>query len=90
MSNSHLGSGLRGRRTERAVLGQLLAEARAGHNQVLVLRGEARAGQTALLDYLHEGCASVPRVPREDSLGIPTEAIPADERDSGAIGRENA
>jgi ABC-type molybdenum transport system ATPase subunit/photorepair protein PhrA len=51
MSNSHPGSGLRGRRTERAVLGQLLAEARAGHNRVLVLRGEAGAGKTALLDY---------------------------------------
>src|SRR6266496_1705900 len=33
-----------------------------------------------------DGCASVPR----DPLGIPTEAIPAGKRDSGATGKENA
>ena len=45
---------MRGRRTERAVLDQLLAETRAGQSRVLVLRGEAGAGKTALLDYVHE------------------------------------
>jgi DNA-binding CsgD family transcriptional regulator len=49
---SHPGSGLRGRRAERAALGRLLADARAGQSGVLVLRGEAGIGKTALLDYL--------------------------------------
>ena len=46
--------GLRGRRTERAALDRLLAGVRAGQSRVLVLRGEAGVGKTALLDYLHE------------------------------------
>src|SRR6516225_1607829 len=54
MSNSHPGPGLRGRQTECAALARLLAEVRAGQSRVLVLRGEAGAGKTALLDYLHE------------------------------------
>lgn len=48
-------SGMRGRRRERAVLDQLLTGVRAGHNHVLVLRGEAGIGKTALLRYLEEG-----------------------------------
>jgi AAA ATPase domain len=43
-----------GRRTEQAALDRLLAEARAGQSRVLVLRGEAGVGKTALLDYLQE------------------------------------
>ena len=54
MSNSHPEPGLRGRRTECAALNQLLAEARAGQSRVLVLRGEAGVGKTALLGYVHE------------------------------------
>jgi len=54
VSNSHPGPGLRGRRTECAALNQLLAEARAGQSRVLVLRGEAGVGKTALLGYVHE------------------------------------
>ena len=54
MSDSYPGPGLRDRRTERAALDRLLAEARAGQSRVLVLRGEAGVGKTALLDYLHE------------------------------------
>ena len=42
---------LRGRRTECAVLDALLERARAGRSGVLVLRGEAGVGKTALLDY---------------------------------------
>jgi hypothetical protein len=37
-------------------------------------------------DHGAEGCASAPK----DSLGILTEAILASERDSGAIGQQNA
>jgi DNA-binding CsgD family transcriptional regulator len=42
---------LRGRRDECAVLDGLLQGARAGRSGVLVLRGEAGVGKTALLDY---------------------------------------
>jgi DNA-binding CsgD family transcriptional regulator len=51
--------GLLGRRDECGVLDRLVAGVRAGESQVLVLRGEAGAGKTALLDYLREratGC----------------------------------
>jgi DNA-binding CsgD family transcriptional regulator len=52
MSSSHPQPGLRGRQAERAALDRLLAEVRAGQSRVLVLRGEAGVGKTALLDYL--------------------------------------
>jgi DNA-binding CsgD family transcriptional regulator len=48
-------SGLLGRRRECEALDRLVAEARAGHSRVLVLRGEAGVGKTALLDYLLSG-----------------------------------
>ncbi|SNV82494.1 transcriptional regulator [Mycolicibacter terrae] len=47
-------AGLRGRDVECGHLRELLAAARTGHSQVLVLRGEAGIGKTALLDYLVE------------------------------------
>jgi DNA-binding CsgD family transcriptional regulator len=46
-----------GRREERASLDALVAGARAGHSQVLVVRGEPGIGKTALLDYLEENAA---------------------------------
>src|SRR5258705_3433024 len=45
---------LLGRRTECAALDRVVEGARAGHRQVLVLRGEAGVGKTALLEYLLE------------------------------------
>ena len=45
---------LRGRNTERRVLDQLLNEARAGTSRVLVLRGDAGIGKSALLDHLRD------------------------------------
>src|SRR6516165_7210520 len=44
--------GLLGRRDECGLLDRLVAGLRAGQGQVLVLRGEAGAGKTALLNYL--------------------------------------
>jgi DNA-binding CsgD family transcriptional regulator len=46
------GSGLRGRQSECETLDQLLEAARGGQSGVLVLRGEAGVGKTALLEYL--------------------------------------
>ncbi|TWP48531.1 AAA family ATPase [Lentzea tibetensis] len=51
---------MRGRRGECDTLDRLLADARAGRSQVLVLRGEAGIGKTALLDHVQSrasGCA---------------------------------
>jgi DNA-binding CsgD family transcriptional regulator len=59
MPDGHAGPRLRGRQRECESLDRLLAEVRAGQSQVLVLRGEAGVGKTALLDYLQErssGC----------------------------------
>jgi DNA-binding CsgD family transcriptional regulator len=57
MSPCALGDGasggrLSGRRGECDALDRLIASARSGQSQVLLLRGEAGTGKTALLDYL--------------------------------------
>jgi DNA-binding CsgD family transcriptional regulator len=52
MSGLHGGSGLRGRRRELDALDRLLTDVRAGQSRVLVVRGEAGIGKTALLDHL--------------------------------------
>src|SRR3954451_19658418 len=45
---------LRGRRDERVMLDELIAAARAGRSETLVLRGEAGIGKSALLEYAVE------------------------------------
>ena len=53
---------LRGRRNERDVLDRQLQRVRAGESSVLVVRGEAGVGKTALLEYVAErasGCRIV-------------------------------
>ena len=61
---------LRGRRRECEALDQLLNRVRAGESQVLVVRGEAGVGKTALLDYA-VGSASGLRVAR--ATGVQSE-----------------
>jgi hypothetical protein len=59
MSDSGFWPGLRGRQDECDTLSRLVASAQAGRSQVLVLRGEAGIGKTALLEFLADsarGC----------------------------------
>jgi DNA-binding CsgD family transcriptional regulator len=51
------GRGLWGRRRECELLDQLVAKARVGHSGVLVVRGEAGIGKTALLEFLADRAA---------------------------------
>src|SRR5580658_4748560 len=50
-------SGLRSRRSECAVLDQLVNGVRAGGSRVLVVHGEPGVGKSALLDYLARGAS---------------------------------
>src|ERR1700728_2606882 len=50
---------LYGRREERAALGKLLTQARGGQSGVLVVRGEAGIGKTALLDHVVAAAADL-------------------------------
>jgi DNA-binding NarL/FixJ family response regulator len=61
---------LLGRRSERAVLDQLLADVRNGGSQVLVVRGEAGVGKTALLNYATE---SAPDLRLLHAVGVQSE-----------------
>src|SRR6266436_5404329 len=65
---------LRGRTGECARLDELLAAARRGESDALVLRGEAGMGKTALLDYAAgqgEGCTVVRAVGVESEMELP-------------------
>ena len=61
---------LRGRRSESAALNRLLEGVRAGHSGVLVVRGEAGVGKTALLEYAIESAPDL-RIVR--TLGVESE-----------------
>ena len=52
MSKLYRGQELRGRHSECESLDRLVEDVRAGQSRVLVLRGEAGVGKTALLEYL--------------------------------------
>lgn len=57
MTNTFQTQHLHGRRAECAALERLTSLARSGESQVLVLRGEAGIGKTALLDFAAERAA---------------------------------
>src|SRR3954449_3613469 len=57
MANRDAWRGLLGRRSECESLDRLLGSVRSGHSRVLVLRGEAGIGKTALLEYVVERAA---------------------------------
>ncbi|GAA3680850.1 LuxR family transcriptional regulator [Lentzea roselyniae] len=61
---------LRGRRAECGVLDRLLEDVRSGRSQVLVLRGEAGIGKSALVEYLLERAAGC-RITR--AVGVESE-----------------
>jgi DNA-binding CsgD family transcriptional regulator len=58
-ADDHFETAFRGRQSECATLNRVIEDVRAGQSHVLVLRGEAGIGKTALLAYLQEqtsGC----------------------------------
>ncbi|WP_328520462.1 ATP-binding protein [Kribbella sp. NBC_00359] len=71
MTSPQLPTELRGRQSECATLDALVARVRAGASQVLVLRGEAGVGKTALLDYLASGLGPSCRLAR--AAGVESE-----------------
>jgi DNA-binding CsgD family transcriptional regulator len=65
---------LRGRRAERVELDRLLEAIHAGQSAVLVLRGEAGIGKTALVEYAAErgkGCRALRAVGVESEMELP-------------------
>ncbi|WP_329000400.1 AAA family ATPase [Kribbella sp. NBC_00709] len=70
----NLAPGLRGRRAECARLDQVVAGVRSGTGQVLIVRGEAGIGKSALLEYLvgrAEGCRVVRASGVESEMELP-------------------
>ena len=73
VADRRMGRGLLGRRKECLVLDRLVAALRAGQSQALVLRGEAGAGKTALLEYLlgrAGGCQIARMAGTESEMGL--------------------
>lgn len=68
----HSGAGLLGRRAEREAIGQLLTEAPAGRSGVLVVRGEAGIGKSALLQHARDTAISL-GIRVESSVGVESE-----------------
>jgi DNA-binding CsgD family transcriptional regulator len=68
------GPALIGRHSECAALDRLLADGRSERGQVLVLRGEAGIGKTALLEYVHAQARGF-RVAR--AVGVESEQVMA-------------
>src|SRR5919112_4500124 len=69
-----LTQGLLGRRSECETLDRLVATVRAGESAVLVVRGEAGVGKSALLAYLIErasGCRIAPAAGVESEMELP-------------------
>jgi DNA-binding CsgD family transcriptional regulator len=74
MASRAPGPRLRGRHDECVVLDRLVDNVRAGQSQVLVLRGEAGVGKTALLEYLQRrasGCRIVRAAGVESEMELP-------------------
>lgn len=66
------GSALLGRIAERAAIDRLLAEAPAGRSGVLVVRGEAGIGKSALLQYARDTALSL-EIGVESAVGVEAE-----------------
>ncbi len=74
MPNRHARRRLRGRNAEQAALDRLLATVRGGESQVLVVRGEAGVGKTALLDHIigeASGCRIARAAGVESEMELP-------------------
>jgi predicted ATPase len=77
-SRQEIRPGLLGRRDECGLLDRLVAGVRAGQGQVLVLRGEAGAGKTALLNYLLKragGCQVIEAAGAESEMELAFAAL---------------
>jgi len=74
MSDRDPGARLRGRRSECETLDRLLEGVRAGQSRVLVVRGEAGIGKSALLEYLlarASGCRIAQAAGVESEMELP-------------------
>ena len=74
MAEGNRATPLRGRRSECDALDRLLARVQAGQSGVLVVRGEAGVGKTALLEYLlshASGCLTVRAAGVESEMELP-------------------